>query len=292
MFHHFDFFAPSGLEQGLDLSDDELADQLDGTKSSALFLGTYSATQVREALERFGITAKLAARGYQDLKISYTDHGPYAYRMTIEHPQDDEYCLLGEVIVKEGSFTPKVKFLEGHDLQQMDLLVIEWMLMQDQRREFGEHKPRLPGQNHPGLGVGNEVVHLLNALTKLLSKEGLLNFPEYINNALIYSEFFDFFDPRKQAEMSAIWRDMSELGMDLSQVSWAVYLECVRDAESGEAVKWFAEEQIKPHSPRIKAYFNDPEYAEAVQTFLDNMRYELDTTKFEEKYPARHKIVW
>src|SRR5689334_1469499 len=48
------------------------------------------------------------------------------------------------------------------------------------------HRAQLPGQRHPGLGVGNNIHDLLVFLSKSKKRDGLLNVPEHFHNGYLY----------------------------------------------------------------------------------------------------------
>ena len=60
----------------------------------------------------------------------------------------------------------------------MEVLYVEWLLLQDPRAEFGE-RPRLPGQEYPGLGLLREMVALLVVVCEQLGMDGILFVPAH-----------------------------------------------------------------------------------------------------------------
>jgi hypothetical protein len=53
------------------------------------------------------------------------------------------------------------------------VVVVGWLLMQHPRRGFSVESPRLPGQRHPGTGLGRVVHGLLVLLWRRLGRDGL-----------------------------------------------------------------------------------------------------------------------
>src|SRR5262249_34611670 len=114
----------------------------------------------------------------------------------------------------------------------MELIAVEWLLLQNPRADFSRGKARLPGQEHPGLGIGREIMILLEIMNERLDREGLLVFPEYYHNGVLYNHGLKFFSPQMEGEMAALNRDLSPL--NLSEASWAVEQGMVYDADTRE----------------------------------------------------------
>src|SRR5205814_9382773 len=138
------------------------------------------------------------------------------------------------------------------DGETLELIAIEWLLMQNPSAHFGEKRPRLPEQNYPGLGIGREVMALLKIMTERLEREGMLAFPEHYHNGVIYNHDFRFFSPEREGELIALKRDLHNLS--LSEASWAVEEGLVIDERTQKPYKWRGEEMIWPLSKRLRNY--------------------------------------
>ena len=95
----------------------------------------------------------------------------------------------------------------------MEMTVIEWMCMQNPLKEFDvEVRPQLPGQKHRGLGAGRKVGPMLVHLANIKGRDGLLNFPEYFHNAIIYEmQGFRFINPAFQGYYRTLMGMFSEI---------------------------------------------------------------------------------
>lgn len=288
---HFELTRPHP-RSGNVVSDSELFDQLDGEKTSSLFMGIYTREQILMALERFEIMPRIRSLGYVDPWVEFAPRSPFEHRLTIRCLCNGEDHLLGEVIVKEGRFMPKAHFIDGAKVDDLELIFIEWILMQRPCSSFEPDRRRMPGQNWPGLGVGRNVMKLLLWVCRQSERDGLLNFPEHYHNAFLYSEQFFFYDPKKQAEVLALFRDLTTLGLDLSEVSYAVYFDCVLDMNSDEPYNWVAQEQIWPVSDKIKRYFSADQYGAQVTEMLGRLKFGLNRERFEKKMKTADSIVW
>eukprot|EP01107_Rhizomastix_libera_P016820 TRINITY_DN7260_c0_g1_i1.p1 TRINITY_DN7260_c0_g1~~TRINITY_DN7260_c0_g1_i1.p1 ORF type:complete len:615 (-),score=135.56 TRINITY_DN7260_c0_g1_i1:17-1654(-) len=109
----------------------------------------------------------------------------------------------------------------------LNLTMIEWLRLQDPRKEFTSDNPPLPGQLYPGLGVAREIDTLLFNLAKEHSRDGILNIPDHWYNAYIYTisphKFF-FLNPAYEGWFRLLTATiMHEIALKgLPAVAWAV----------------------------------------------------------------------
>lgn len=164
--------------------------------------------------------------------------------------------------------------------EKLQMVVIEWLRMQDPLKSFGDRTP-LPGQLHPGLGLGNDASKILCMLARNKGRDGILNLPEHFYNAYLYAQGFSlyhFLNPAFEGYFKSICKaiepDIKERG--ISAVAWAVFrgmLHCrMPDGDSDISVpvtpsriKWVSQEQVCPLSGRMTKYFKSSEYANAVK---------------------------
>jgi len=285
--------APPGTESlNLDLTAGDLGDQLQGHKVSALFLGRFENETIMEALARFGILQRLHDIGYPKIEIAFQARGPFEYLFSIHDRSATENQPLGEIVLKEGWYTPKRQYLPRQELPPLQLLSIEWILMQHVRGRFSPGRQRLPGQNYPGLGVGHQVTELLIWVTNLMRKEGLINVPGYFHNAIFYSKWFKFIDPQTQGAMEAIRRDLAAQGCDLVHMSFAAYFNCLVDARRKRQFRWEPQEQVLPLSHTLKAYFADPEYERLCAAHGAELLLTVDWPQLQKKMARIDELEW
>jgi hypothetical protein len=267
----------------IELTEEDLYDQLGGKKSSSLFMGHFEKARVLAAFERFGITPHLTERGYRDLHLEFHARGPREHFMRMYDTTEEEQALLGEVVLREGRFAPEKQAFPGDELPPCDVLAIEWILMQDIHGRFGDDRRRLPGQHHPGLGLGKKVMDLLIWVATLLEIDAIMNVPEYFHNAVFYDQWFLFVDPAKQGELEAILAQLGAQGFDLVDISFAAYLDSLTDRKTGEPFIWQTSEQMFPRREACQAYFDQPAYAVRVA----ERRAELDLTINKERFAQK-----
>ncbi len=278
--------------EGIDLTEADIDDQLSGDKVSALFLGSFELDVVKRSLNRFGITQRLAELGYDNLDIHFRPHGPFEHFLTIRDASHPELPQIGEIVLKESRSLPATQFVPEIKLPSLSLLSIEWILMQHIRGHFTADHRRLPGQDYPGLGVGKLVVAQLQWVAQIMHKDGLMNVPEYFHNATFYAKWFHFLDPRIEGAMEAVVGQLGAAGYDISEISFAVYFECLIDRNTGAAFEWRPHEQVLPLSPILQEYFAHPAYHRQVAETRDSLSLAVDEPRFREHMLNANHIEW
>lgn len=289
---NFSFIEPENPSAPA-IDDQEIFDQLEGEKSSLLFMGKYTLPQIETALERFGILPRIRDLGYKNIEVDFKPRNVFEHRLTIRtRDQGASDDLLGEIVVKEGRFNPDVHYFPERPLGEMNLIFIEWMLLQQPGVSFDTQCRKMPGQNWPGLGIGRAAMDLLHWVSTHTGKDGIMNFPEFYHNGLFYSEKFFFYNPKKQAELLAINRDLTAMGWPIGDISFAAYFDCILDLVNHKPYRWTAQEQICPVSNKLSEYFAHPNYAGQVHAHLKNLSFGLDEKRYQSKIPERETIRW
>jgi len=264
------------------IDEDLLRDPM-GIKKSALFLNYYSPEGLVTALEEYGIYDLLKKKGFDDFVLSVKVDDVYRHcaRVYWGGVEDPSHLLI-ELILREGTIRSARdgKAQDGVAAGQHSLLIIEWLCLQNPSVCFSPDRPPLPGQTHPGLGIGYEILGLLILMAKRTRKDGLLNRPQFYHNARVYHERFKFFDPVREGRLLALMRDTGD--DPLTDVSWAIHHGCLRDASAGEKVVWEGGEQTYPLSPKLQDYFASRRYRDIVWETAANTRYRIDWEKFAE----------
>jgi hypothetical protein len=80
-----------------------------------------------------------------------------------------------------------------------NVLQVEWLLLQNPQQSFSPERPPLPGQVHPGLGIGDRLMEILIIMTRRVRLEGIVNKPHYFHTAFMFSKEFIFTNPLNQA---------------------------------------------------------------------------------------------
>jgi len=230
--------------------------------SQRKILDYYSAYGIELALERYGILSKIRELGYSDLKVTVNAAEPTHQMIRVEaHWEKDKFpntYLLGEVILRKLLLPlPKV----AGTGKKLDLVSIEWLLLQNPQASFSERKKILPGQDHPGLGLGMEVQEVFVQMCQRLGMDGLALHPSHYHIGLGASALFHFLDPKVEGRFRAMREVLKK--KELSAASFCVDQQRLK-LRSGEAIAWIPGDQVHPVSARLKEYFNSPDYEEAV----------------------------
>jgi hypothetical protein len=259
------------------------------------FLDYYGDEGLRVAFERYGLMAAIRRRGYDDLEIANraTDE-----RHTLivsgraTHPKgSDTRHRLVELAVRRDRLVPYpipgVSPLE----QAFDVLTVDWLLLQDPLRAFTRERPQLPGQEAPGLGVGERVLELLYRTAERLGLDGVATVPEYLHNALLYSREMAFFDPGPAGRLRALEDLLIEQeGLTIAQASWAMEWGLVRGPDDA-SVKWKGELLVTAFAPALRAWLYSDEHIQAEARSAESGRYVLDRTWFDEKWAEHTKAA-
>ena len=126
------------------------------------------------------------------------------------------------------AFNEGLKHLRGYFGQKrLQMLVIEWLRLQNPRQSFGERMP-LPGQIHPGLGIGTEIDSVLIDLATSSHRDGILNLPEHWYNAYLYTRSrrpYKFLNPAFQGYFQSICDALEDdvRTRGLPAVAWAIF---------------------------------------------------------------------
>jgi len=223
-------------------------------------LDYYSAYGIELALERYGILPKIRKIGYSDLKVVIDASDPSHQLIRVlgsweSDPVPKSY-LLGEVILRKLSL-PQPKAIQGG---KIETLSIEWLLLQNPRANFSDKKKILPGQEHPGLGLGAEVQEVFVQMCLRFRSDGVALHPSHYHVGLGASALFRFLDPKLEGRFRAMYEILKK--KELARASYCVDQKRLR-LKSGELIEWVPGDQVHAVSGRLKEYFQSPEYEAA-----------------------------
>jgi hypothetical protein len=250
-------------------------------KGSSLFLGRYSLNEVLAVLNKKGFLREARKRFLWPLayELDSSDYPLQRLQIFLREPGPDN--LIVDVKVKETEFVPKeVAGLAAPSLPPQKALAFEWLTLQNPLMKFGEQFTPLPGQTRPGLSMRAKIMDLFLYLGRLTHKDCLLAFPAYFHNAVLFSRYFHFWNPRKEAEVLAIRRTFRH--MSFKQLAWVVHLNCLRRGD-GSVYEWRAEEQINPLTRPLKEYFDSRPYRDIARSGRKPVVFSVEWAEFERK---------
>ena len=261
--------------------EEDLFSDLLGKKESSLFLGKYTLNEVKAVLKKRGFFKEAQKIGLWPLVIEIVPtESPPLQRFQIFYKKKTPSNMIVDMKIKEGIFFPKDQTFLPDLGKGFRFLVMEWLTMQNPLESFSPERKPLPGQNYPGLGHGREVLDLFFYVARVNRNDGVLAFPAYFHNAVLFSLLFRFFNPEKEAEILAAQKAFSNV--PFVEMAWIVHLNCL--IEEGKGVyEWKAEEQVCPLNQDIKRYFDSSGYKEAVKSALEKKSFHIDWECYKKK---------
>ena len=137
-----------------------------------------------------------------------------------------------------------------------------------------------PWTETSGPWIGKESFGYFIHLARITHKDGLIAFPAYFHNALLFSRYLYFINPEKAGEIQAIRETFPDV--TFKQLAWIVHLNCMRDSE-GNKYEWRAEEEVYPLNKNLKRYFDSKGYREIVKESKEHLSFQIDWECFNNK---------
>jgi acetoin utilization deacetylase AcuC-like enzyme len=223
----------------------------------ARVLGYYTKTGIEFALERYGLLPRLRTLGFEPhVEIDCGGETGDTVRVFGDGPNE----LLIEVRVARDRLT----------VPRQELLRIEWMLLQNPRVSWAVERGPLPGQQHPGLRMFDEVALLMLIVCERLALAGIVVVPSHYHVAARWHGRMRFLDPAVEGRFRALARVLEPL--TLAEASMAV--EHGRVAELGTSVRAYTPAPlVLPSSEKLVRHFDEDwqraaEAAEQVTRFV------------------------
>jgi len=275
-----------GSQGPLVLESDILSD-LTEKKATSLFLGRFTMTEVTAVLGKRNFFREAQKRDLWPLVFDLDSSGYPVQRLQIFRQNKKPENLIVDLKIREGRLTPREDRPLDPVFYASEFLILEWLTIQNPLLDFSPRRPPLPGQQHPGLGLGKKVVDLFVYLARLIRKDGLLAFPAYFHNALLFSRFFRFLNPEKAAEITAIKKAFPRI--PFKHLAWIVYLNCLK-LSNGQTYDWKAEELVFPLHKKLKPYFDSKTYKKRFKEALNTLGFSIDWEGYEHKLDELIKI--
>jgi len=244
--------SPGDLSDSGELTAEDLEEAL-GIRPNRqrLLLGFYTAAGMEHALFRYGIFDELERMGYRQLRVALDTAG-LGERMRLYGEADAAEHLLVEAVLERRRMPAGAP---DERRQDAEVLYVHWLSLRNPRASFSERRPRLPGQDVPGLGLAREAGSMLARMAVRLGLSGVVIRPAHYHMAYAGRREFAFVDPARQGRFEALVRDVA--GRSLLEVTTAMAEGRVR--LNGEPYAWEADEMAfwlrRPAAP-------DPRVAE------------------------------
>ena len=240
-----------GTRGSWDLTEDDLVGIFPGMPHHTRFLDYFSKVGVELLLERFGVLQQLRSRGFKTPTV----------HLELDHPLGQTVRIFGDAERSELLVEIRVR-RSTREVPGFEVLQLEWMLLQNPRERFGESRPALPGQLHPGLGMLQEFFGWLVVIAEALSLDGVLFYPNHYHVAALSRRLTRFLDPK----IEGLFRALASLlrGLPLDAASRAVDEGRVMDASAGEPVRWQGSPMVLPTTERLRERTEGAPYEAAV----------------------------
>lgn len=232
-------------------------------------LGRLDAADLRRDLDEAGILAGLAQRGYPNVSLRIGVEGE-EHRLRLLAP--GLATPLVDLRLAESStlFRDPPRLRLG--LEVLSFLTVHGLVLQDPRAEYAADRPRLPGQDHPGVGLFVRVLDRLRGWAEDWGKDGLVAFPWHFHAAVLLARSLRFVSPARQGRFEALRRDLAAL--PLAEASWAVEERRVSEG-AGTPLRWEPAEMAAPLSPDLREHFESEVYARAAAEARGAARFRL-----------------
>jgi len=231
------------------LSEEDLGGLVPSAARPVRFLSLYSRHAAELALERAGILPQLRARGFRRLRLELdAADGGATLRIACEDRGDERLVELRAH--RSRSLLPG-----------MELVALDWLLLQNPREAFSARRPQLPGQQYPGLGLLREFMSWLVVVCETHGLDGVHFVSAHYHVATQSRRLVRPLDPRDEARLRRIAEAVA--GVPLPEATRAVEEGQVKDAD-GVPLSWQPVASVIPVSERLQALVSGPAYDEAV----------------------------
>jgi len=225
-------------------------------------LGAYTRHGIELQLERLGILNQIRAKGFSAPVITVDASSSLGDTVRV-YGDSDESDLLIELRARRDRVS----------VPAMEVLYIEWLLLQDPSKEFAGDRRPLPGQEHPGLGLLREIVALLLVVCEQLDLDGIMFVPAHYYMAALGRRHLRFVRAADAAVFESLRDAVAEL--DLAAATKAIDEGRVVDATTGEPVAWHTPPMILPVSQRLARRFDGTDSEASRLLHRSDLRYQL-----------------
>jgi len=236
---------------GWALTEEDLAGILPGIPKQTRFLDYFSRVGIELMLERFGILSQIRGRGFRQPSIQLELDHPLGQTLRIFGDRDRQELLVELRLARSRRTAPG-----------FEVLVIEWLLLQNPRSSFDERRRRLPGQQHPGLGLLREIFGFLVVICETIELDGVVFSPSHLHVAAVSHPHARFLNPEREA----LLRGLEDLfaGVALDEASRIVESGGVIDRIGKRPILWEGGGMVVPASTAMRAAVGSESYEEAV----------------------------
>ncbi len=246
------------------LSEADILGGMGGEARRSLFLGHSSHHAIELTLEWTGILDRLRQMGFAHPVVDLDLDNPGGHTLRIFADTERSELLMEMRLRRDRRSVP-----------DMEVLGIEWLLLQNPRAEFSDEQPALPGQKHPGLGLLPDIISLVILLCDQLQLDGVIFVPSQYHLAIQGRRFLRFLEPRDEGWIRALQAALGK--RPLAEATQLVAAGSVRDQRSGEIVSWRPMKMVLPISERLHDRVEGAAYESAAAATASELQFTLAT---------------
>lgn len=270
----------------VDLGWDDIGLDFKERRPSDLFLGKYSESGIRLILKRFGLERQARRMGIKELTIDLNMDDPFRHILRIYDGQRiKKDRILVEFIARYQQVSPKSEELDFLYPKPLKVLMVEWLLLQNPEKEFSPGRPRLPGQEHPGLGLGEEMLALFGIMGRHLKVDGIMNVPRFLHTAMFFGRRSFFLSADIQVQHNQLVHDLWEK-YKLAEIAWGSFTGSIIDRLSGEPFSYEPRKMLFPIRRSLVHYFRSDLYQDTAEKVDPEGRYWIDLPKLKSELRA------
>ena len=210
------------------------------------FLGALTHHAVELQLERVEILPRLRRVGFRRPAISL-ESGAGGDTLKVFGDASRSETLIELRVRRSRSAVPGC-----------EILMVEWLLLQNPRARFPATRAKLPGQEHPGLGMLREVIVWLIVLAERLALDGVGYVPAKYHVAAVAHSRFRFRDAERQGRFDALAAALD--GLELATATRAIEEGHVVDAQTGAPIAWDPGPMVLAVSAQLRERLEGPAY--------------------------------
>jgi acetoin utilization deacetylase AcuC-like enzyme len=243
------------------LTEEDLAALLPGASSPSRFLGYFSRHGLELLLERAGVLPQLRARGFRTLRVDLEGRDGQGRTLRILSEDRGDELLVELRAERSRSAVP-----------DMEVIAVDWLLLQNPREGFSDRRPRLPGQQHPGLGLLRDFMGWLVVVCEAHGLDGVYFVAGHYHIAMQSRRLVRPVHPADEARLRAMATALE--GVPLPEATSAVEDGRLVDGD-GRPTGWQPVATVVPVSERLHALVSGPDYEDAVAREAARFQYRL-----------------
>lgn len=262
------------------LREEDISLELSHPRGSILFLGRYSLHEVLQVLRKRNFIKEAHKRNLWPLVFQVDSSEFPLQRFQIFYRSKEPENLVVDLKIREGFFSFSPPLSNWFRMSRYRFLFLEWLTLQNPRLNFSDKDLPLPGQKRPGLKLSRKVMDLFVYVARLIQADGIIAFPAYFHNAVLFSRYFKFINPAKEAEVRTIRK--TAISVPIKHLAWIVHWGCLLK-DDGQPYEWISAEQLYPLNKELKKYFQSHEYTQRVKEVENLYSFSIDWECFGQK---------